>query len=272
MERRGVEEMRTTIYYFSGTGNSLAFARELANELGETDLVSIPEAMKDGGVDVSTPNIGFIFPVYAWGPPRIVEEFIEHLELTQDHYIFAIATCGGIPGGTLVMLNKMLKKRGGKLDIGFVIKEASYQLQEDNGLISMMKRLSDTEAFSSGKERLDEIAEAIKARRKGKLEKNPVLPRALGSMFHGTAMKMFQKADDLFYTNDDCAGCGTCARLCPRDNITMDDGRPKWNNDCEQCMACIQWCPRSAIQIQVDTAMADRGHNQAVKLADMMAD
>jgi flavodoxin len=34
--------MPITIYYFTGTENSLAIARQLAAELGDTDLVPIP--------------------------------------------------------------------------------------------------------------------------------------------------------------------------------------------------------------------------------------
>ena len=33
--------MRNVIYYFSGTGNSLAVARKIANQLGDTKLLKI---------------------------------------------------------------------------------------------------------------------------------------------------------------------------------------------------------------------------------------
>ncbi|WP_407935036.1 MULTISPECIES: hypothetical protein [Clostridium] len=47
--------MSTTIYYFSGTSNSL--------------------------------KIGFVFPVYYMGLPRLVTEFIKTLEVNPKTYI-----------------------------------------------------------------------------------------------------------------------------------------------------------------------------------------
>ena len=39
--------MKTQLFYFSGTGNSLRVAKDLAAILGDTEVVSIPKAMKN---------------------------------------------------------------------------------------------------------------------------------------------------------------------------------------------------------------------------------
>lgn len=39
--------METTIYYFSGTGNSLKIAQDFANKLGNTELIPITKAIKE---------------------------------------------------------------------------------------------------------------------------------------------------------------------------------------------------------------------------------
>ena len=56
--------MPNTFLLFTGTGNSLAVARQLAAELGETDLVPIPKAM-NAEIPVRAPSgaVGFVFPV-----------------------------------------------------------------------------------------------------------------------------------------------------------------------------------------------------------------
>jgi len=54
--------MKTTIYYFTGTGNSLWITCELAKKLGNTQLVPMTDT-----TDVSYQQsdcCGFIFPVY----------------------------------------------------------------------------------------------------------------------------------------------------------------------------------------------------------------
>ena len=40
-------------------------------------------------------NIGFVFPVYFWGLPRVVKQFIEKLDMLKGTYIFAIANYKG---------------------------------------------------------------------------------------------------------------------------------------------------------------------------------
>ncbi len=98
------------IFYFSGTGNSRWIAYRLAEELREK-LVFIPDALRlSGGSPEADPgtvekspgrtlpeftprpgeNIGFVFPVYSWGPPAIVLEFIRKLALSSytDQYTF----------------------------------------------------------------------------------------------------------------------------------------------------------------------------------------
>ncbi len=59
------------IYYFSATGNSLSIAKKLASKINNSELVEIGKALKDNLI-VKSEKIVFVFPVYAWGPPRIV--------------------------------------------------------------------------------------------------------------------------------------------------------------------------------------------------------
>ena len=56
--------MSNIVYYFSGTGNSLAVARDLAHKLGETRIVSVADAIKESAVELPYERIGFVFPVY----------------------------------------------------------------------------------------------------------------------------------------------------------------------------------------------------------------
>ena len=62
------------IFYFSATGNSQYIAQRLAEVTGET-LVSITECLLPGE------RVGFVTPVYFFGLPSIVSEFIRNLDL-----------------------------------------------------------------------------------------------------------------------------------------------------------------------------------------------
>ena len=96
------------IYYFSGTGNSYAVAKKLAEALGE-ELTDIAEAVKAGNYKhtmLQGERLGFVFPVYAWAPPQTVTDFVKNLELyySGDPYLFAVCTCGSSAGETIDLL------------------------------------------------------------------------------------------------------------------------------------------------------------------------
>jgi flavodoxin len=113
--------MNTKIYYFSGTGNSLSVARDIAEKIKGT-LISIPSVMDKQVIKTEADNIGIVFPSYLaqlYGIPLIVEKFIKKLESIGSKYIFAVCTCGGLENvnalPTLKNLGKIIKSRGGKL-------------------------------------------------------------------------------------------------------------------------------------------------------------
>ncbi len=78
--------MTTRIFYFTGSGNSLAIARTIANGLGDAEIESIAKHT-DGFTGTDEGRIGIITPVYAWGPPRIVADFIQRLKVRQGQHV-----------------------------------------------------------------------------------------------------------------------------------------------------------------------------------------
>ena len=51
-----------------------------------------------------------------------------------------------------------------------------------------------------------------------------------------------------FYVTDACISCGKCERVCPTENVRLENGRPVWGKKCTHCMACICRCPAEAIE------------------------
>ena len=55
----------------------------------------------------------------------------------------------------------------------------------------------------------------------------------------------------LFFANNNCDGCGLCARSCSVKAIKMwgqKHPKPFWKYNCESCMRCAAFCPRNAIE------------------------
>ncbi len=264
--------METTIFYFSATGNSLSLARNLSNNLENSEIVPISTTVKNETIQITVPRIGIVFPVFAWGMPRIVEEFFNKLSFEGSTYIFAIVTCVAIQGNTLKDLKKILKQKGVDLDAGFAVKSKSSSLMRLNKLDNIIIRLDKRRLrIKSAEERLPEIVSVIKNFKKHRPETSSWTANIFGSMFHGFALKSFKTIDSAFVVEDSCKECGTCAKICPRSNIVIENGRPVFQHNCEFCHACIQWCPSFAIKHPDFNKSLKQYHNSAIRLTDMIS-
>ena len=88
--------MSTRLYYYTGTGNSLWVARQLAGRLdGEVELVSLGADYELPGAD--SDRVGLVFPVHMWGLPQHVRDFAARLPAAPGRYVFALAVNAGLP-------------------------------------------------------------------------------------------------------------------------------------------------------------------------------
>ena len=118
--------------------------------------------------------------------------------------------------------------------------------------------------------RLNELVLAIKNLLKNKPETSSWPANIFGSLFHEMGLKSFPSADTNFIISDTCKGCGNCAKLCPRGNIKIENGRPVFRHNCELCHACIQWCPNFAIRNPNFDIDLPQYHNPAIRMSDMI--
>lgn len=263
--------METTIYYFSATGNSLSLARNMADKLGNCNLVPIAKTIEKANIKITTPRVGIVFPVFAWGMPRIVEEFVNKLSFSRKPYIFAIATCVAIQGNTLKDLKKALRLNGLDLNAGFAVKAGRSSLMKLNSLDNIIIKLDrHRKQIKSSEARLPEMLATIEKLANHSPETSSWAANIFGSMFHGLAVKTFKNIDSTFIIDGSCTGCGTCVKLCPRSNIVIENGRPVFLHNCELCHACIQWCPGFAIRHPNFDISLSQYRNSAVALSDMV--
>ncbi len=263
--------MNTTIFYFSATGNSLNIARNIADKLGNCELIPTAKAIRNEKISINASRIGIIFPVFAWGMPRIVEEFVNKLSVNNKAYIFAVASCVAIQGNTLKDLKKALRTKGLDLDAAFAVKSARSSLMKLNKLDNIIIKLDQQRLkIKTIEERLPEIINIIKKNDKHKPETSSWTANIFGSMFHGMAVKTFKNIDSDFVIEDSCTTCGNCVKICPRNNIIIIKNRPEFQHNCEFCHACIQWCPNFAIKHPKFDIILKQYHNNAVKVQDML--
>ncbi len=255
--------MGTQVFYFTGTGNSLELAKDVAQQLDGSQLISIPTVL---GKEIDLADtIGLVFPVYAWGVPRIIIDFVKQLRFKGNEYVFALVTCGGNPAGTLPQLAKLLKEQGVTLQAGFsVVQPDNYILW--HGALPVEKQAG---LFTAKANRISGIVDVVKNKKSAPLEQNsPPINFVLGLVYKA-GISHFAESDKNFRVTERCTQCGQCTRICPRANITLEEGAIRWHHDCEMCLACIQWCPKEAIQYKKKTEERQRYHHPAVKVQDL---
>ncbi len=96
--------MKHIVYFYSGTGNSLAVAKELEKTGAEVRSIAYEyqKMLKEEKKSITCEayKIGFVLPTYFLGLTRIVHDFMKAVEIKNAGYIYVVATMGwSIRGG-----------------------------------------------------------------------------------------------------------------------------------------------------------------------------
>ena len=253
---------RNLIFCFSGTGNSLHAARRIAAELGGAEIVMMCDEFTPSG---RYDRIGFVFPCYAGGVPRLVLDYIKRLDICADtaDYVFALVTCGGNVRDTLPMLRDALARRGVTLDYGRSVHTVGNYIAMYDLKPGAEERLASA---------AEELAACVRElRERAVTEMGRV--RLKVALFYKAGNRYFKLNAKKLAVSGECTSCGLCQRLCPTGCIAMRSGKPTfaWKK-CVQCMACVQWCPVQAIDCGEITKDRTRYRNPDIHAQDILRD
>ena len=231
----------TTIYYFSATGNSLTTARILAEEIGDARLMPVAALNDEVKVIDDSDCVGFVFPVYYGNMPWPVRAAVSKMVLREDAYVFSFTTWRGHEGKAPFRLDQILKTRGARLSMAKGIPMPGNSFINEEHV--------DREYLEKQRENIREAVKAIKARDTQDYTEGGIIgktPIDYANNFRG------------IMADENCVGCGLCAKVCPMGNISIKDGRAVIGDDCATCLACFHWCPNEAIYMSKQEGIARR--------------
>jgi ferredoxin len=268
---------KSVIYYFSGTGNSFKVAEDIAHTI-HAETVDISTLVGKETISIDSETVGFVFPIYDFKAPEIMQTFVSKINNLDNRFIFAICTYGIASSKAMELFSENIKNVGGKLSLGFVVQ------MPHNGVSSgIFSEHQHEKMFSHWETKRKEITQTILNHENREMEKNRAGELIKIYFFQGTVFKMIPTLTKMLFkvtrhgwesiaytTNDLCIGCGICEKVCPMNNIKIENGKPVWSDHCANCFACLQWCPQSAITLGNTDLNIKKYHHPDVSLADIL--
>lgn len=235
---------KRVVLYFTGTGNCLYVARQLAGKEGE--ILSIPQLMRKKQFEIEADEIGLVYPIYGHMPPNMVREFIKKAQLKAE-YKFAVLTYGMRKCNAVEIWDGISRKAGNVFDyIGTIVMVDNWLPNFDmNDQMKIDKHIPEnlakiTSDLSNRRRWHEPVTQEEREQHEGFMSLTGLDPE----------VGFLMKADRSFRVTDDCIHCGICTYVCPRGNYELTGQGVKMQGDCEFCFACIQNCPQRAIQFK----------------------
>lgn len=244
------------LLYYTTTGNNLYIAKRLGGE-----LLSIPQLMKNGELDIEDDVVGIIFPVFFATSPKTLREFVQTANIKAD-YLFLITSYGSDGDqNALKIMKDTLNQRG--INVNYT----NSVLMVDNFLpVFDMAREKEIKKDLDVDSEIESIKNDIINRKEYIFDKKhftdvenieEILETTMTSKYH-------------IQVGEECNNCRICTQVCPRGNITLTEENPVIGDDCDFCLGCVQHCKVRNLTINDELNPDERYRNPNIKISEII--
>ena len=257
---------KTSIFYFSGTGNTWWAAGILQDRLLNLGLdaerISIEQPRNTILGRIESSDILIIaYPIYGSDRPEVMKDFIENLPKTAKNTPCGIfCTQLAFSGDGAWLEHEKIEEKGYRIDWTAHIKMPNnicipgfpFGYTNDHEKLKAVLRRAE--------KKIESLAQKI-SRGEAHLQGRSAFSRVLGQMQRKPYRRMFSSFQAAVGINRDrCTRCGKCISLCPSGNLAEGpDGYPDTGRSCNLCLRCYNFCPASAVQYSGKDFKAGKG-------------
>ena len=235
-----------TILYFSATGNSKYIAELFCRNMDAT-CRSIEEEADFKKLIAAEDVIGFCYPIYGSGAPRLMREFARtHMEALKHKKLILFCTQMAFSGDGARALTDVLPQT--EMEVIY----AEHFLMPNNVCNLFITPLPGKKMtrwyLRKAQKKMQTVCGNIKNGRIKKRGFNPI-SRALGLTQAAFLPGIEKRAKNKVWIDKDCSLCGLCVSICPMENFKCENGKIETRGDCMMCYRCINKCPQKAITV-----------------------
>ncbi len=246
------------IFYFSATGNSEYLARKLAEATGYEMYDIAAELRGKCGYNLKeNEEVYLVSPVYFYGMPLNVKEFIDRVTFNRKPVFNVMINFGTFPGDAIRGFIKEIESKG--FETG-----GRYEIRMPENYVLLFEPPTEDDAqkiLDEADVKMEKICNEIKnGKKEDILSRHSIFKSVFGHI--GRPLHIYGRKTKGFHVNGSCTGCGKCVNLCPPGIIEMSEGVPVWTEKrCLRCCSCINRCPSKAIEFGHLTKGRRRYHN-----------
>lgn len=234
------------IYCFSGTGNTLLAVRALAGELTTAgrSVRILPLERSDPSTVDTRRALGLATAVACQSTYPFVWDFVEALPKATGTEVFFLDTMAMYSGGILGPMRRILEAKG------YRPTGAREIVMPSNFLLRKMDPQANRDKTHAALEQARQYARDL-LQGSARWRNNTPWQKLL-CWFSRTSLPwtLIRKHAHPRVNPGVCTRCGLCAKLCPVENILVENNEPpRFADRCVGCMRCFSFCPVGAIGV-----------------------